>query len=164
MRAQGHPATAGNVTSHRRRTSFRRRRHALRFACTLRRLVECPFTLPQGDLSPLLQHPKLGPRRPQEVIAINKYELMLIVNPNADEERQKEIVERLRTTIEKDKGTIAGVDEWGKKKLAYEIKKEPEGVYTVITFAATPATLTEVERVLGITDEVLRFMTVRLKS
>jgi small subunit ribosomal protein S6 len=98
------------------------------------------------------------------VIAINKYELMLIVNPNADEERQKEIVERLRTTVEKDKGNIAGVDEWGKKKLAYEIEKEPEGVYTVITFTATPATLAEVERVLGITDEVLRFMTVRLKS
>jgi len=98
------------------------------------------------------------------VIAINKYELMLIVNPNADEERQKEIVERLRTTVEKDKGNIAGVDEWGKKKLAYEIDKEPEGVYTVITFTATPATLAEVERVLGITDEVLRFMTVRLKS
>ncbi len=98
------------------------------------------------------------------MIAINKYELMLIVNPNADEERQKEIVERLRTTVEKDKGNIAGVDEWGKKKLAYEIEKEPEGVYTVITFTATPATLAEVERVLGITDEVLRFMTVRLKS
>ncbi len=98
------------------------------------------------------------------MIAINKYELMLIVNPNADEERQKEIVERLRTTVEKDKGNVAGVDEWGKKKLAYEIEKEPEGVYTVITFTATPATLAEVERVLGITDEVLRFMTMRLKS
>ena len=98
------------------------------------------------------------------MIAINKYELMLIVNPNADEERQKEIVERLRAPVEKDHGNIAGVDEWGKKKLAYEIKKEPEGVYTVITFTATPATLAEVERVLGITDEVLRFMTIRLKS
>jgi len=98
------------------------------------------------------------------VIAINKYELMLIVNPNADEERQKEIVERLRTTVEKGEGNIAGIDEWGKKKLAYEIKKEPEGMYTVITFTATPATLAEVERVLGITDEVLRYKTIRLKS
>ena len=98
------------------------------------------------------------------MIAINKYELMLIVNPNADEERQKEIVERLRATVETDKGNVAGVDEWGKKKLAYEIKKEPEGVYTIITFTADPATLAEVERVLGITDEVLRFMTTRLKS
>ena len=127
-------------------------------------LVQCPFTLPRGSLSPLLQHPRLGPRRPQEVIAINKYELMLIVNPNADEERQKEIVGRLRTTVEKGKGDIVALDEWGQKKLAYEIKKESEGVYTVITFTATPETLTEIERVLGITDEVLRFKTLRLKS
>lgn len=98
------------------------------------------------------------------MIAINKYELMLIVNPNADEERQKEIVERLRTTVDKGTGQVAGIDEWGKKKLAYEIKKETEGVYTVITFTATPQALAEVERVLSITDEVLRFKTKRLKS
>jgi small subunit ribosomal protein S6 len=98
------------------------------------------------------------------VIAINKYELMLIVNPNADEERQKEIVDRLRATVEAGNGTIAGIDEWGKKKLAYEIKKETEGVYTVVTFTATPQALAEAERVLGITDEVLRYMTTRQKS
>jgi small subunit ribosomal protein S6 len=96
------------------------------------------------------------------VIGINRYELMLIVNPNADEERQKEIVERLRATVEKGKGQVAGIDEWGKKKMAYEIKKESEGVYTVITFTATPQTLSEVERVLSITDEVLRHGTKRL--
>ena len=89
---------------------------------------------------------------------------MLIVNPNADEERQKEIVDRLRATVEKGEGTIAGTDEWGKKKLAYEIKKETEGVYSVITFTAAPETLAEVERVLGITDEVLRYKTIRMKS
>jgi small subunit ribosomal protein S6 len=82
------------------------------------------------------------------VIGINRYELMLIVNPNT----------------EKDSGTIAGIDEWGKKKMAYEIKKESEGIYTVITFTATPQTLSEVERVLSITDEVLRHGTKRLKS
>ena len=115
-------------------------------------------------MSPLLQHPRLGPHRPQEVIAINKYELMLIVNPNADEERQKEIVERLRATVEKGEGNIAAIDEWGKKKMTYEIKKEEEGVYTIITFTATPQTLVEAERVLGITDEVLRYQTIRQKS
>jgi small subunit ribosomal protein S6 len=106
----------------------------------------------------------LGPRRPQEVIGINRYELMLIVNPNTDEDRQKEIVDRLRTNVEKDGGTIAGTDEWGKKKMAYDIKKESEGVYTIVTFTATPETLSEVERVLSITDEVLRHGTKRLKS
>ena len=67
-------------------------------------------------------------------------------------------------TSRRTSGTIAGIDEWGKKKMAYEIKKESEGVYTVITFTATPQTLSEVERVLSITDEVLRFGTKRLKS
>jgi len=105
-----------------------------------------------------------GPHRPREVIGINRYELMLIVNPSAEEDRQKEIVDKLRTTVEKDKGAVAGVDEWGTKKLAYEIKKESEGVYTIITFTATPQTLSEIERVLSITDEVLRFKTKRLKS
>jgi small subunit ribosomal protein S6 len=89
---------------------------------------------------------------------------MLIVNPNTDEDRQKEIVDRLRATVEKSKGAVAGVDEWGKKKLAYEIKKETEGIYTVITFTAAPQTLSEIERVLSITDEVLRFGTKRMKS
>ena len=98
------------------------------------------------------------------MIAINKYELMLIVNPNAEEERQKEILDRLRTNVEQNGGTVVGIDDWGKRKLAYEIKKETEGVYSVITFTATPDTLAEVERVLGITDEVIRFMTLRLKS
>ena len=98
------------------------------------------------------------------MIAINKYELMLIVNPNAEDDRQKEIVDRLRSEVEKAKGTIVGVDEWGRRKMAYEIKKETEGVYFVITFMATPPTLAEVERVLGITDEVIRFKTLRLKS
>ena len=87
---------------------------------------------------------------------------MLIVYPNAEDDRQKEIVDRLRATVEKD-GAIVSIDEWGKRKMAYEIKKETEGVYSVITFTATPETLAEVERVLGITDEVIRFMTLRLK-
>lgn len=89
---------------------------------------------------------------------------MLIVNPNADEARQTEIVDRLRADVEKSKGAVVGIDEWGKRKLAYEIDKESEGVYTVITFTAEPKTLAEVERVLSITDEVLRFKTKRLKS
>ncbi len=98
------------------------------------------------------------------MITINKYELMLIVNPAVEEDRHAEILDRLRTNVEGAKGTIVGVDDWGKKKLQYEIKGETEGIYSVITFTSTPQTLAEVERVLGITDDVLRFMTVRLTS
>ncbi len=89
---------------------------------------------------------------------------MLIVNPAVEAERHAEILDRLRATVERAKGTVVGVDDWGKKKLQYEVKGETEGIYSVITFKATPQTLAEVERVLGITDDVLRFMTVRLKS
>jgi len=89
---------------------------------------------------------------------------MLIVSPAVEAERHAEILDRLRATVERAEGTVVGVDDWGKKKLQYEIKGETEGIYSVVTFKATPETLAEVERVLGITDDVLRFMTVRLKS
>jgi small subunit ribosomal protein S6 len=98
------------------------------------------------------------------VIIINKYELMLIVNPGVEAERNTEILERLRATVEEATGKVAGVDEWGKRKLAYEIKGQAEGIYSVVTFTATPQAVAEVERVLGITDDVVRFMTLRLKA
>jgi len=94
----------------------------------------------------------------------NKYETMLMLDPGVEEERQAEILERLRATVDKGKGKVAGVDDWGKKKLAYEVKGQTEGLYSVVTFTATPETLTEIERVLGITDDVMRFQTVRLKD
>lgn len=98
------------------------------------------------------------------MISINKYELMLIVSAAAEDDRHTEILDRLRTTVETAEGTVVAVDDWGKKKLQYEIGGQTEGVYSIVTFMATPQTLAEVERVLGITDDVLRFMTVRLKA
>lgn len=99
--------------------------------------------------------------RPQEVITINKYELMLILKPEVEEPRQAEIFGRIRSTVETGEGTVTGLDDWGRRKLAYEIGGETEGLYSVHTFTAQPATLAEVERQLGITDEVMRFMTTR---
>ena len=89
---------------------------------------------------------------------------MLIIDPGAEDDRKNEIVDRVRATIEKAKGKVAGTDDWGKRKLAYEIKGQAEGIYSLVTFNATPTAVAEVERVLGITDEVLRFMTVRLDA
>jgi small subunit ribosomal protein S6 len=98
------------------------------------------------------------------VIIINRYELMLIVNPGAEADRQAEILDRLRGTVESSGGSVVAVDEWTKRKLAYEIRRETEGTYTTVTFTAAPATVAEVERVLRITDDVVRFMTTRKKS
>ena len=89
---------------------------------------------------------------------------MLIIDPGAEDDRKNEIVDRVRATIEKAKGKVAGTDDWGKRKLAYELKGQAEGIDSLVTFNATPTAVAEVERVLGITDEVLRFMTVRLDA
>ena len=77
-----------------------------------------------------------------------------------DEERTA-VVDRAKEIITGGKGSIVKIDEWGKKHLAFEIKDCQDGVYYVLYFDATPETLAEVTRVLGINDTVLRFMPVR---
>ena len=77
-----------------------------------------------------------------------------------DEERTA-VVDRAKEIITGSKGSIVKIDEWGKRRLAFEIKDAQEGVYYVLYFDATPEALGEVTRVLGITDTVLRFMPVR---
>jgi len=71
------------------------------------------------------------------------------------------VLDRTKEIITGDKGVIVKIDEWGKRRLAYEIKDILEGVYYILYFEATAKTLDEVTRVLGITDSVLRFMPVR---
>jgi small subunit ribosomal protein S6 len=77
-----------------------------------------------------------------------------------DEERTA-VLDRTTEIIKGDKGVVANIDEWGKKRLAYEIEDALDGVYYILYFEAEPKTLDEVTRVLGITDGVLRFMPVR---
>jgi small subunit ribosomal protein S6 len=77
-----------------------------------------------------------------------------------DQERTA-VLDRTKEIITGDKGVIVKIDEWGKRRLAYEIKDAFDGVYYILYFEATVQTLDEVTRVLGITDSVLRFMPVR---
>lgn len=89
---------------------------------------------------------------------------MLMLDPGVEEDRPSEILDRLRATVQKGKGKVAGIDDWGKKKLQYEIKGQTEGLYSVVTVTAAPKTVAEIERVLRITNDVMRFQTVRLKD
>ena len=89
------------------------------------------------------------------------YEILLMLDPELPEERQAQIVSRIRESIEKDGGRWDNEEPWGRRRLAYEIDHKPEGVYRLLTFAAEPATLDEVSRVLKITDGVMRHMAVR---
>ena len=75
---------------------------------------------------------------------MNDYEILLILDPEAPEERSDEILTRTRELIEKGGGTFDGHDAWGRRRLAYEIDHKPEGVYHLLTFSCDPGTLEEV--------------------
>ena len=92
-----------------------------------------------------------------------KYETMLVTNPALDEEASAALIGKFKSLIEAN-GTIDSVDEWGKRRLAYPINDEVEGVYTVIQFTSEPSFPAELERVYKITDGVLRFLTTAVEA
>ena len=92
---------------------------------------------------------------------MNDYEILLMLDPELPDERQTEIVTRTRELIERGGGSWDGHDVWGRRRLAYEIDKKPDGTYHLLTFSAEPETLAEVSRILKITDGVMRHMAVR---
>lgn len=89
-----------------------------------------------------------------------KYEVLYVLNPNLTEEETQAIVEKFKTLIEQN-GTVDEMEEWGKRKLAYEINDLTDGDYTLINFHADPTQIAELDRVLRITDAVVRHMIVR---
>ncbi len=91
---------------------------------------------------------------------MNKYESVVIINPNVEENALKELIERFQTLINTD-GKVEQVNELGKKKLAYEIKKNKEGYYVVYDFEANPSLIAELERNYRITDEIIKFIVVK---
>nr|MBP3680885.1 30S ribosomal protein S6 [Clostridia bacterium] len=91
---------------------------------------------------------------------MNKYESVIIINPNVDEEGIKVLISRFSDLINTD-GKVEKVDELGKRKLAYDVKKFKEGFYAVFYFEANTDLISELERNYRITDEVIKFMTVK---
>jgi small subunit ribosomal protein S6 len=92
---------------------------------------------------------------------VTDYEVLLMLDPELPEERQGEIVARVRDQVEGDGGTWEAQQPWGRRRLAYEIDHKADGVYHLLTFASEAATLDEVSRVLKITDGVMRHLAVR---
>ena len=84
-----------------------------------------------------------------------KYEVLYVLNPNLSEEETQGVVEKFKTLIEQNV-TIDEMDEWGKRKLAYEINYLTEGYYVLVKFTSGPEFPAELDRVLGITDGVIR--------
>jgi small subunit ribosomal protein S6 len=92
---------------------------------------------------------------------LTSYEILLLLDPEQAEARQDEIVARAREQVEKGGGTWQSHDAWGRRRLAYPIAKQAEGVYHLLVFDADGATLDEISRVLKIDDAVLRHMATR---
>ncbi len=88
------------------------------------------------------------------------YEAVYILNPSLSEEQIAALVAKFKAVVEAN-GTVSEVDEWGKRKLAYEINDLTDGDYTLINFHADPTQIAELDRVLRITDAVVRHMIVR---
>lgn len=93
---------------------------------------------------------------------MRQYETTFILRPNLGEDQFTEIIDRTCAIITGDGGTIIDTDRWGIKRLAYEIKKEVQGYYVCLNYAAPGKTIGEVERVFRIDDRLLRYLTIKL--
>ena len=94
---------------------------------------------------------------------INKYETIFVLDAALEEEKITALSEKFQKLIA-DNGTVESVDVWGKRKLAYPIDFKTEGYYVLVNFAAAPEFPRELERIYGITDGVMRYITVRKEA
>ena len=93
----------------------------------------------------------------------DKYELLFIIDPNKTEEETAAVIEKFKALVEAN-GTIDEVEDWGKRKLAYEIEDRTEGSYELIKFTSGPEFPGELKRILGITEGILRSLVVKAEG
>ena len=92
---------------------------------------------------------------------MNKYELTVVVSAKIEDEERAAVVEKCKALIERFGGQVTNVDEWGKKKLAYEVQKMKEAFYYFVQFDAEPTVPVEIESRVRIMDNVIRYLCVR---
>ncbi len=92
---------------------------------------------------------------------MRSYELMFIVRPDLDEEATKAVIERFQNVIQELDGEVVNLEEMGKRRLAYEIEDFKEGYYVVINFKSKPEKVQELERQLGLAENIVRHLIVK---
>ena len=92
---------------------------------------------------------------------MNKYELALVVSAKIEDEERAAVIEKVKALIARFGGNVTNVDEWGKRKLAYEIQKMKEGFYYFITFESDSNCPNEVEQRVRIMEDVIRYLCIR---
>jgi len=104
---------------------------------------------------------RLGARDQKEVKRMNKYELAIVVNAKIEDEERLATVEKVKEYIARFGGTVTKVDDWGKRRLAYEIQKMKEGFYYFIQFESDSNCPNEVEKNIRIMESVIRYLCIR---
>ncbi|MFE0460038.1 30S ribosomal protein S6 [Kitasatospora sp. NPDC058965] len=89
------------------------------------------------------------------------YEVMVILDPSVEERAVSPLIESFLNVVRTGGGTVEKVDTWGRRRLAYEIKKQPEGIYSVIDLKATPEVVKELDRQMSLSESVLRTKVLR---
>ena len=89
------------------------------------------------------------------------YEVMVILDPSLEERTVEPSLDKYLNVVRKDGGSVESVDVWGRRRLAYEINKQAEGIYAVVSLTAEPATVKELDRQLGLNESVLRTKVLR---
>lgn len=95
---------------------------------------------------------------------MNKYELAVVVNAKIEDDARTDVIEKVKALITRFGGNVTDIDEWGKKRLAYEIQKMKEGYYYFIHFESDATTPSEIEQRIRIMDNVLRYLCVRQEA
>jgi len=95
---------------------------------------------------------------------VRRYETIFIARPNLGEDQLTAIMEKASSIITEAEGEVLRVDKWGLKKLAYPIKKEPQGHYVLTEYAAEPRGVAELERIYRLDDRILKYLTVKLQD
>jgi small subunit ribosomal protein S6 len=87
---------------------------------------------------------------------MRQYELMVILDPETEERTVGSTMDKFLAVVKNDGGTVDNVDIWGRRRLAYDIKKKSEGIYAVVNFTAEPATAQELDRQLNLSESIMR--------
>ena len=94
-------------------------------------------------------------------MTMNKYELAVVVSAKLEDEARAEVIEKVKAMITRFGGNVTDVDEWGKRRFAYEIQKMKEGFYYVVQFDAPTSAPAEIESRIRIMDNVMRYLVVK---
>lgn len=94
-------------------------------------------------------------------MSLRQYEIMIILDPDIEERTVAPSLDKYLSVVKTDGGSVDKVDIWGRRRLAYDIKKKSEGIYAVVDFSATSDTAKELDRQLGLNEAVLRTKVLR---